>query len=96
MDKLSIVNTLKQMKPLLSNKYGVTELALFGSYSRSEQTINSDIDIMVDFTKKLGIEYFDLVYSIQNAFPTSTVQVVSKKGIKLNYFEIIQNDLIYA
>lgn len=96
MDKSTILKKLEQMKPQLTTQFGVNELALFGSFSRNEQTINSDIDIMVDFTKKLGIEYFDLVYTIQNAFPTSIVQVVSKKGIKPNYFEAIQNDLIYA
>lgn len=96
MDKTSIIQTLKQIKPSLIEKYGVTELALFGSYSRDEQTSKSDIDVMVDFTKKLGIEYFDLVYFIQAAFPESEVQVVSKGGIRPMYFEAIKNDLTYA
>lgn len=96
MDKSTILKKLEQMKPQLITQFGVSEIALFGSFSRNEQTINSDIDIMVDFNKKLGIEYFDLVYTIQKAFPSSLVQVVSKKGIKPNYFEAIQNDLIYA
>ena len=96
MDKNNIIQKLKSIKPELEVKFGVSELALFGSYSRNEQTSKSDIDVLVDFTKKLGIEYFDLVYLIQAAFPESEVQVVSKGGIRPIYFEAIKNDLIYA
>ncbi len=52
---------LRSLKPVLQEKYGVSELALFGSYSRDEQNSKSDIDIMVDFSKPIGIEYFDVV-----------------------------------
>ncbi len=96
MDKDTIIQKLRAIKPILSEKYGVTELALFGSYSRDEQKPESDIDIMVDFTKRLGIEYFDLAYFIQEAFKDVEVQVVSKGGIKPVYFESIKQDLLYA
>ena len=96
MDKNSIIEKLKAIKPILSEKYGVTELALFGSYSRNEQNPESDIDIMVDFTMRLGMKYFDLAYFIQDAFNDAKVQVVSKGGIKPVYFESIKQDLLYA
>lgn len=96
MDKNSIIEKLKAIKPILSEKYGVTELALFGSYSRNEQNPESDIDIMVDFTMRLGMKYFDLAYFIQDAFNDAEVQVVSKGGIKPVYFESIKQDLLYA
>jgi predicted nucleotidyltransferase len=96
MDKNSIIEKLKAIKPILSEKYGVTELALFGSYSRDEQKPESDIDIMVDFSKRLGMKYFDLAYFIQDAFKDVDVQVVSKGGIKTVYFESIKQDLLYA
>jgi predicted nucleotidyltransferase len=60
MEKDTIIQKLRAMKSFLSEKYGVTELALFGSYSRDEQKPESDIDIMVDFTKRLGIEFIYL------------------------------------
>jgi hypothetical protein len=95
LDKQFIISKLKSIKPELTEKYTVTELALFGSYSRSEQTNKSDIDIMVEHKHPLGFKYFDLVYALKDLFDIE-VQVVSKKAIKPDYFEVIKPDLIYV
>ncbi len=96
MDKNTIIQKLRAIKPILSEKYGVTELALFGSYSRDEQKPESDIDIMVDFTKRLGIQFIQLTYDLDEVFSKIKVQTVSKKGIKPAYFEAIKPDLLYV
>jgi len=95
LNKDYIITTLRDIKPLLAEKYTVTELALFGSYSREEQNVNSDIDIMVTHANPLGFKYFDLVYELKNLFDIE-VQVVSRKAIKPGYFEVINKDLIYV
>jgi uncharacterized protein len=96
MSKEDVINRLQLLKPFLKERYGLTELALFGSYSRSEQTGESDIDIMVDFNKSVGIEFLDVVYLLRNEFAGMVVQVVPKKGIKASYFQRLQQDLVYA
>ncbi len=96
MDKQFILQKLRSLKPTLHEKYGVNELALFGSYSRDEQTKESDIDIMIDFCRPVGIEYMDVVYLLKEAFATVDVQVVSKKAIQEKYYERLKNDLLYA
>ena len=96
MDKVVILQKLRKLKPIFQQNYGLSEIALFGSYSRDEQTEESDIDIMVDFSNPIGIEYFDLVYALNDAFKNSKVQVVSKKGIKPKYFDRLKQDLLYA
>jgi len=96
MDKLKILQKLRKQKPVLQENYGLSEIALFGSYSRDEQTMESDIDIMVDFSTPIGIEYFDLVYTLNDTFKNNKVQVVSKKGIKQKYFDRLKQDLVYV
>jgi len=96
MDKQTILQTLQSLKPRLQEEYGLSELALFGSYSRGEQTTESDIDIMVDFNKPIGIEYLDVVYMLQEAFVGVPVQVVSKGAIKPKYYARLKEDLLYA
>jgi uncharacterized protein len=96
MNKKFILQKLRTLKPLLNEKYGVSELALFGSYSRDEQTGESDIDIMVDFSKPIGIEYMDVVYILKEEFGAVPVQVVSKKAIKEKYYDRLKDDLLYA
>lgn len=93
---MAILQKLRMLKPILQQNYGLSEIALFGSYSRDEQTQESDIDIMVDFSNPIGIEYFDLVYALNDAFKNSSVQVVTKKGIKQKYFDRLKQDLLYA
>jgi len=96
MDKQFILQKLRSLKPVLQEKYGVNELALFGSYSRDEQTSESDIDIMVDFNKPVGIEFFDVVYLLKGLFESTEVQIVSKKAIKEKYYTRLKEDLLYA
>jgi predicted nucleotidyltransferase len=95
MDKQQIIQKLKTAKPLLQHEFGVTKLALFGSYSRDEQTDKSDIDIMVEYDKKLGMKFLDLIYQLDTLFDKE-VQVVSRNAIKPKYFAAIQQDLIYV
>jgi predicted nucleotidyltransferase len=42
---------LRQQRPMLAEQYNVTTLEVFGSYVRHEQRKNSDLDILVTFSK---------------------------------------------
>lgn len=44
----SIIEILQQNLPSLKAKYQLQSLGLFGSYSRNEQTPNSDLDIFYE------------------------------------------------
>lgn len=44
----SILEVLRQLKPVLSEKYGVTQLGIFGSVARNQATEKSDIDVVFD------------------------------------------------
>ncbi len=96
MDKNYIIQKIQEIKPVLYRKYGVIELALFGSYSRDEQTDKSDIDVMFDYVGQIGSDFFDICYALDDLFPGKEVQVVSKRGIKERYFNVLKQDLIYA
>ena len=96
MDKQFIIEQLKKIKPVLSQKYGITELALFGSYNRDEENEKSDIDIMVDYQNPMGMKFFDIVYELEEVFKEKKVQVVTRNGIRPKYFNRIKPDLIYA
>lgn len=96
MDKSIILSELKRVKPELMKAYGLTELALFGSYSRDEQTSESDIDLLVDFRDVNADNFFDCIFKLEDTFPKKKVQVVTRNGIKPKYLEAIKHDLIYA
>ncbi len=49
---------LEALKPLLVERYKVETIAIFGSYSRGEQTPKSDLDIVVTFSEPIGVYRF--------------------------------------
>ena len=51
LSKSEILKSLSTQKQLLYRQFHVSEVGLFGSYVRDEQTEISDIDILIDFEK---------------------------------------------
>ena len=68
---------------------------LFRSYARNEQKKHSDVDILVDFTSPVGVEFIDLADNLESLLKIQ-VDLVSRKGIRPKYYKEIQSDLIYV
>ncbi len=88
-----ILNILRSKKAILKEKYPISYLGVFGSYSRKESNPESDIDILVEFHDKIGIEFIDLAEELESILGLK-VDLVSKRGIKKEYFAIIEEDLV--
>ena len=95
-NKEIILQKLKEIKPLLASKYNLTELALFGSYSRNEQTAESDIDIMVSMAIPDFRNLSHIAHALEDLFPGEKIQIVSKGAIRPQYFVYVKPDLLYA
>jgi len=96
LDSAKIKKTLKSKLTEMQRKYPVARLGLFGSYSRGEQTENSDIDILVELNGEIGWDYFDLCFELKDLFPDKKVDVVSRKAIQPNYWMFVKEDLLYV
>ena len=94
-DLNSIKQILTQLKPELTNKYHVSSIGLFGSIVRDDFNSNSDIDIIVDFSKPIGIEFIDLAEFIERKLKKS-VDLVSKNAVKQKYFRTFESEIIYV
>lgn len=51
MNRDEVLDVLREHKAPLAQRFGVTELALFGSFARDQATDDSDVDILVRFDK---------------------------------------------
>lgn len=89
------INKLKLAKPVLLKDYPIKHLALFGSVSRLEDNENSDVDIMVEFDRPVGMEFIHLCYELEKIL-NRKVDLVSRNGIKEKYFNELKEDLIYV
>ena len=88
-----IIEVLHRQLPALSERYPIRRLALFGSVTRNEHTPDSDIDILVEFYKPVGFQFFNLASELEMVLKQS-VDLVSRNGIKPAYFAEIEADLI--
>ena len=90
-----IKNRLNSHRNRLFRDYPIKTMAIFGSYSRREQTDSSDLDILVEFSDRIGIRFVDLADDLESIIGFK-VDLVSKKGIKEKYLMSIYSDLIYV
>jgi len=91
----TVKETLLAHKQRLSIKYGLSKLAVFGSYARNQQTDESDLDILVEFNRPIGLEFIDLADELEQLLGIK-IDLVSKKGIKDKYLKSIEKELDYV
>ena len=91
----TIKQIIKELQPELEKKFHVSSIGVFGSVARNDSSENSDVDIIVDFSQPIGIEFIDLADLLEEKFHEQ-VDLVSKKGIKPQYFSSIENEIVYV
>lgn len=91
-----IIKKLKEIKPDLEKDYNITELGVFGSFARGEQTTESDIDILVDYKEGTSLLTLGgLQYALSELFKTK-VDLVMKKALKNRVGKHILSEVIYV
>jgi predicted nucleotidyltransferase len=96
MNKQEIIESIKSEKLFLKEQFGVEEIALFGSYARGDNKPDSDIDLLVKFSKPSYSLLAGLYIYLNNKF---NVKVdITRKGphISERFLNLISKDLIYV
>ena len=96
MKKSTVIRILSTLKaPLLA--VGVCQLGLFGSTVRGENTPMSDIDILIDFEagQETYLNFINTCSILQDAFGTTKLDVVTKKGLSLYIGKTILSEVQY-
>ena len=65
--RTSIIRTLRKEFPHLRAKYGVEKIALYGSFAKRTATRRSDVDILVELTRPLGLEFVQLAFDLEKS-----------------------------
>lgn len=93
-----IIHFLTENKTYLRNNFYCSEIGLFGSFARNEQTDESDIDILVVFepgTPNLYYVELELKGYLKKCF-NREVDICSKKWIRPVFKPLILKEAIYA
>lgn len=90
------VETISKLKPELEQRFGVNSIGLFGSVVRPDFSLEkSDIDIVVDFTRPIGIEFIELGDYLEDNLKKK-VDLLSRNGIKPHYLKSIEAEIVYV
>ena len=69
-------------KPELAEKFGVSEIGVFGSVVRGEAKEGSDVDVLVEFNRPIGLfAFIDLEFRLQDLLDNK-VDLVMRRSLK--------------
>jgi predicted nucleotidyltransferase len=90
-----VLATLREQHALLSRRYPIRRLALFGSWARGDARVDSDVDVLVDVDPSIGLRFVDLGDELEKALGRR-VDLVSRRAIKPSLWKQIEPELIDA
>jgi len=91
-----IIQRLKELKPILLQKFGIEKFALFGSQARGDFTQNSDIDIVVFSMKmKSGFDLLRVKKFLEKEL-NKKVDMGMYHSIKTYIKKRINEDIVYV
>ena len=90
-----ILAKITNMRVELAERYTVTRIGLFGSYARGEQSLGSDVDIIVELAEPTFDHYMDLKFRLEDTLGR-TVDLVIADTVKPRLKSIIENEVVYA
>jgi predicted nucleotidyltransferase len=92
MRKVDVEQKLKEQKKYLEAHFFVEKIGFFGSYARDEQSEDSDIDILVEFSRPVGFEFIELKEYLETVFG-KRVDLVTENALKPNMKDNVLNEV---
>jgi predicted nucleotidyltransferase len=79
---LTIDNIAQRIKPVLQ-KYPIRKAGIFGSYAEQTATRESDVDVLVDFSERVGLlKFVHIKHELEDALDGLKVDLIDYKAIK--------------
>ena len=94
MNRARTLQLLTEHKPVLAQRFGVTQLAVFGSTARDTAGASSDIDILVAFDGPATSDrYFGVQFYLEDLLG-SPVDLVTEKALRSELRPFIENEAL--
>lgn len=96
MKRADAISILAQSKAVLASRYGVTQIALFGSTARDCADTESDVDVLVAFDgPATSARYFGVQFYLEDLFGCA-VDLVTEKALRAELRPFIENEAIHV
>ena len=93
LERETILQRLRELKPALVRQFPLRRLALFGSFARGDATPKSDIDILVDVEPSIGLDFVTLADQLESLLGHE-IDLVSRRAVKPMLWKQIEAELI--
>ncbi len=91
-----IMQMIASEKPALKKTFCVKEIGIFGSYVRGEQKKGSDIDVLVEFERPVGMFHFLELEEHLSRLLGAKVDLVSRRALKHYIGKRILSEVVSA
>lgn len=90
----AILAELRRLEPALRQRYPIAAIGVFGSWARGEQRDDSDLDVLVDFDRPIGLfDFIGLRDELSDALGLN-VDLVMRDAPKPRIVQRIERELV--
>ena len=94
MNRDEILSILRAHKGTLARRFGVAELAMFGSFARDRATDDSDLDVLVRFNGPIHWErYFGAQFYLEDLLGRP-VDLVTEKALRPEVWRYVEREVV--
>ena len=96
MDREGVLKLLAEHKLRLTERYGVTDLALFGSMARGAPDADSDVDVLVAFDgAATSARYFGVMFYLEDLLGRP-VDLVTAKALREELRPHVEREAVHV
>lgn len=97
--KEKFIGILREKYSYLASEYGIRRIGLFGSYVKGTQNEQSDIDIVAEFEKPIGLKFIEFTAYLDQILgrKTDVLTLAGIEGIRIkSVAREIQESIVYV
>ena len=97
--KKKVIEILRKELPYFVSRYGVKRIELFGSYAKGTQAEDSDVDVIVEFERPIGLKFVEFGDYLEKILgkKTDILTPAGIEGIRIRRVaEDIRDSVVYV
>lgn len=79
--KERILALLEEQSAYLAREFGVRKIGLFGSFAKGQPSEHSDVDLLVEFERPIGLRFIELSEYLEKLFGRQ-VDILTPAGVQ--------------
>ena len=91
----AIKKIIRDHKALLSDRYNIRQIGVFGSYARGDTHSGSDVDVIVEFSEPISLIQLVSLENYLSGIVGVKVDVVPKEDIRGELKDTILKEAVY-